>query len=274
MSGCARGRIVGTALVLLASVAAADSPYDPGQGRDASDSEDAPTLLPGFGAYHGDLPAGDQDWYGVDTPGAPACIVATATATAGFDLTLASRGQSPHRVTTAVPPNLETRLAFAGPAMTRALVNVARGATDARYDFTLQGYGLDSFGGEDGGTAGDAPALPGGALPVPGPCFKGAVGLKDTADVYSFSALAGDQIVYSLAAPTASSPSLQVLDGAGAALGAVPSGGIGSVRVPSTGTYFLAVSVPLDSTTANYLVGIIGPDPPPGNPCRPHCAIS
>lgn len=274
MSRGATWRIIGVALVLFTSLAVADSPFDPGNGQDASNLESAPTILPAFGAYHGHLPLGDQDWYGVDTVAAPACIVGTAVATAGFDFTLATRGQSPHGITTPVPPNLETRLAVAGPAMTRAVAGIARGTAAAQYDFTLTRYGLDDFTGGDGGSSGDAPALLGSAVPVPGPCFRGSVGLKDSADVYSFRVGMGDQVIYSLAAPGTSSPSLQVLDAAGSVLGAIGSGGIGSVTVPSTGTYYLAVSVPLDSSGSNYLVGLVGPDPPPGSPCRPHCALS
>ena len=272
--GLGAGRIIGIALLLATSIAVADSPFDPGSGRDASNLESDPTLLPGFGAYHGDLPLGDVDWYAVNMTSAPSCIVGTAVATAGFEFTLASRGLSPHRITTPVPPNLETRLAFAGPGMTRALAGIAKGTTDARYDFSLTRYGFESFSGVDGGSPNDAPALLSNAVPVPSPCFKGSVGLKDTADVYSFQAQVSDQVIYSLAASGSSSPSLQVLDAAGTALGAIGSGGIASLSIPSTGTYYLAVSVPLDSTSSNYLIGLVGPDPPPGNPCRPHCAVS
>ena len=276
MKGGAAGRVMGVALLFVASLAAADSPFDPGAGYDASNSVDAPTMLPGFGAYSGDLPASDADWYAVDSTASAACIVLEAVANVGYDLTLATRGVSPHSIKTPVPPNLGTRIALAQPGVTRTLVGIeGTPSVSGNYEFTVTRYTLESFTGGDGGTSGDAPSIPQGALPVKGSCVKGTVGLKDSADVYAFNASMGDQVVYSLAATGASSPSLRVLDATGAPLGTIiGSGGIGSLSVPSAGTYYVAVSVPLDSSSSGYLVGLVGPDPPPGSPCRPHCMVS
>lgn len=270
------GRLIVVALTLAASLVAADSPFDPGAGKDASNAIDAPTLLPGFGAYYGDLPPNDADWYVIEATPTPACFVLEAVGTVGYDLTLGTRGWFSHNIQTPAPPNYGTRLAIAAPAVNRTLVGIAgTPMASGGYDFNVTRYALEEFTGVDGGSGSDAPPIPQGAVPVRGSCVKGAVGLKDTADFFSFNVSAGDQVVYSLAASGASSPTLKVLDAAGSVLGGViGSGGIGTVTAPSTGTYYLAVSVPLDSSSSGYLVGLVGPDPPPGSPCRPHCAVN
>lgn len=264
------------ALLFVASLATADSPFDPGAGHDASNTAEAPTALPAFDRYSGDLPAGDADWYAINSSAAAACIVLEAVANVGYDLTLATRGSAAHSIKSPVAPNLWTRLTLAQPGVTRTLVGIEGTPTaSGNYELAVTRHTLESFTGMDGGTAGDAPSIPQGALPVKGSCFKGTVGLKDSADVYAFNASMGDQIVYSLAATGASSPSLRVLDATGAPLGnIIGSGGVGTLSVPSAGTYYVAVSVPLDSSSSGYLVGLVGPDPPPGSPCRPHCMVN
>ena len=264
------------ALAVVASVASADSPFDPGSGKDASGSADDPTLLPGFGQWSGDLPAGDVDWYGVDTTGAPACAMLTTNATAGHDVTLGVRGAAPHSIRGIAPPGTPVRIALAAPGVTRTLAGFhSATSTDLKYAFHLERLTLDGFAGGDGDTGTDAGGLLSNAMPVKSHCFRGSVGLKDSTDVYAFTVPSPDQVVYSLAASGAASPSLRILDAAGAALGAVVgSGGIGVVNLPSAGTYYLSVTIPLDSSASNYLVGLVGPDPPPGSPCRPYCMVS
>lgn len=258
-----------------ASLATAGQPGDAGAGRDASGDAISATLLPNLGTYAGWLDAGDTDWYAVDHSRPAACVQLTTLASVAHDVTLALQGGSPHSVTGTASPSVPATLTLAGPAVTRAQAGLRSvTSTAGDYEFSLRAFTAAELGTVDTGTSGDAPAVARNATLVQPGCLRGTVGLKDTTDVFGFSVTGPDQVIYTLGATGAASPGVSILDAGGAILGRViTSGELGIATVPAAGTYYLSVTMPLDASSSEYVVGLLSPDRP-GHPCRPYCRAS
>ena len=257
---------------------------DAGLGGDASDERTTATPLPAYGAYAGELRSLDDDWYALPRAPGPACVQLDASGDTRADATLALRTTAGERsVRAPLVEGLATRLALAGNGADLAWVGIESAgnptghdaARPRHYAFALQetAAGL----GADAGTGADAGATPAQATPVEGGCVAGALrplaGLGDARDTYAFHVPAGGQVAYSFAAP--SGVTLQLLDAAGAPVAAPLAGdGMATFVAPEASTYYLQASAGSGTGTLAYVIGLIGPDPPPGNPCRPHCAVA
>lgn len=254
---------------------------------DASGSPSTATPLSGEGTYFGRLAnATDVDWFR-ESPSSlrPGCLTLRAEATKWAEATLATiGGPAAHRVTTGVPPGSASSprigLAFLQPDHARiglrAIPDPETGAPaeGGPYSFELDIINRSELGPGDAGTGNDAGSTPSSSLAVSGLCTGGDLSAFDPADVYSFEVADAQQIVYSLASNSTATLRVEIFDAAGQPLGPVAlNGGIGTVTLPTSGLYFAAVTMSSAPAT-EYVLALVGPDPPPGNPCRPTCMVS
>lgn len=280
------------ALLLVAPLALPAAPQnDAGTLGDASDARALPTMLPDWGAYAGELRSQDQDWFSVvngTTASGPSCVSVQTSGDTYANATLGIRqGARDTSVLSPLPKDGGIRLALAGVGVSQAYFGITpvpnpAGNDPARpgnYSFTLRGHTPQDLGPGDAGTSRDASGMLGAAVPVPGVCFAGALmplgGLGDTRDAYSFVATANQTIVYSLGSAGGPSPTLTLLGPDGTAI-ATPttSGQARMATLAAPGTYYLAVEQGDATSQLGYVVGIIGPEGPPGSPCRPYCVLS
>lgn len=274
--------------LLVASLAAphatlADAPQnDAGLGGDAGDARATATPLPAHGARSGELRALDDDWYTmVRSPGL-ACVWMDASGDTYANATLAVRsGAETYGVRAPLAANATTRLAVAGSAVAQSWFGFERlpnpaGNDAARPRFYAFATAESGVPQSDGGMAGDAGGTLAGASAISGGCSGGRLapmmGLGDMADVYSFALAQPGQVVYSMGASVP--VRVELVDASGAAAGpALVGDGIATAQVPA-GTYYLRVAAVDGTEVVSYVLALLGPDPPPGSPCRPHCMLT
>ena len=270
------------ALLVGAQATLANAPQnDAGLGGDAGGSRATALLLPAHGAYGGELRAQDNDWYTtVRSPGA-ACVWMDASGDTYANASLAVRsGTQSYGVRAPLATGQTTRLAVAGSSVSQAWYGFERlpnpaGNDAARprfYNFTTAESGAPAG---DGGMAGDAGGTLATARVLGGGCSGGhlqpMMGMMDAQDTYAFTLTQPAQVVYSLGATAPLT--LQLVDASGAAAGpSLSTDGIATTSLPA-GTFYLRVAAVGGTEVVAYVIGLLGPDPPPGNPCRPHCAI-
>lgn len=271
--------------VLLVPLVIGGAPQDDaGSGGDASPLRAAPTAVPGPGAYGGEMRSqDDDDWYAYARTPDAVCVTLDATGSPDALYTLALRSGTSERAVKALLPKGEPlRLTLAA---SRASVAIAgfepvpnpvnkEPARPGGYAFTLS-EARASAAWEDT-LINDAGSPLSGAFTLYPSCTMGrlrpANGVGDTLDAWSFTGRAGQQVVYSLGATGAMKLDLVAADGK--AIGpTVPADGIGSVTLPTDGTYYMQASAVGGTEVISYVIGIIGPDPP-GHPCRPYCMTS
>lgn len=267
---------------VLAQPALGDAPQnDAGTSTDAGNAKASATPLPGYGAYAGELRSIDDDWYVVSRAAAPACVQLDASGETDANATLSIRSSGVERFIRApLVANGTTRLALAGRSVDRAWVGVEATRNPSGYDAARPRYYRfalnETASAADAGTGMDAGSMLSDATPVVGGCFAGSLkplaGLGDVRDLYAFHVAGNTDVVYSLA--SAMGVSLQLLDASGAAVGpALMDDGVATFTPPTDGTFYLQASAVSGADTLTYVVGLVGPDPPPGSPCRPHCAV-
>lgn len=272
-----------TALVLIGPLVLAEAPQnDAGLGVDAGNTSATATPLPGLGRYSGELRSKDNDWYTVARTGLPACITLDAGGTPEATYTLRIRSGTTERFVSApLPTDGERRLALAGSQVAQAWGGVERVPNPANNDPTRPGaYGFAlgevraSDATEGTSAVNDAGSVLSGAFPIEGSCTPGRLqpmnGVGDVVDLWSFTGKAGQQIIYSLGATAPIT--LQLTNATGGAVGpAIAPDAVANVTLPTDGQYTMRAAAPSGSELISYVIGLTGPDPPPGNPCRPTC---
>ncbi|HWH08203.1 MAG TPA: hypothetical protein VNX21_03320 [Candidatus Thermoplasmatota archaeon] len=269
---------------MATQVSFAEAPQnDAGMGGDAGGSRLTATPLPAYGTYAGELRAQDDDWYTTVRAPGPACVQMDVTGDTYSDAALAiATGGTSYGVRAPIIEGTTTRLALAGSSIRQTWEGFVRTANPAGNDAARPRYysfalsEASSFQG-DGGASGDAGASPATARALPGACSGGSLqplsGLGDTTDLYAFTLGTSRQVVYSLGA---SAPvTLELLDANGAT--AAPAIGPDQVATASlpAGTYYMRMSTSVSGVeVVTYLTGLLGPDPPPGSPCRPYCMLT
>jgi hypothetical protein len=256
---------------------------DAGLGHDASDDPAAPSALPGFGTYAGQLDEVDQDWYSVTNATAASgafCFEADASGSGADELlTLGARGAGfDHRVFTPVSTDATApaRLVLAADRASLAYVGLSHvESTHESYTFTIAGSTGTPTNASLVPTPEGALATVTSAMPLPGPCTSGVLdplaGAGHTTDAYSFAGQAGQQVVYSLGSDVPTTMA-QLVDANGTAVGpAIASNGIANVTLPQSGTYYLLASQASSTTTVGYVLGVVGLGK---YPCDPYCGVS
>lgn len=272
------------ALAVAAQVSLAEAPQnDGGMAGDAGGSRATATLIPGPGSYAGELRSQDDDWFtSVRAPSA-ACVQVDASGDTYANATLAVRtGAASYGVTAPLINGSVTRLAVAGSAVARTWEGFVRTPNPAGYDAARPRYYAFSLSESgtpvgDGGVMGDAGATLQSARPLPGGCSGGRLqplgGLGDVLDTYAFTLTQAGDVVYSVGA---NAPiRVDLVDGSGRPV--APSVGVDQVQLVQlpAGTFYLQMSAAAaDPDAISYVVALMGPDPPPGSPCRPHCALT
>lgn len=267
-------------LAVLSHIVSATAPQnDAGFPGDASDAKSAPTLLPGPGEYAGELRSHDADWYATLHAGGPLCVSALIAGDTDSSATLElATAAGPRSIRSEIPASDAVRLTLAGSSVPRVLYGfetdpnpTGREAARPR-EYTFDITATRPMGAGDAGTDRDAGNLLSGALPAQGACTEGDLrplhGLGDALDIFTFHATEGTQVVYSLGAT--SPVRLRMVAPDGASLGEVGTDAVGSFVAPSTGTYSMQAAALGDASSIEYVIGLVGPDPP-GHPCRPYC---
>jgi hypothetical protein len=271
------------ALVLLSfSLAgAASSQNDAGSGGDVGSTWATAYGITVPGAYEGNLTSGDAgDVYKWLTPthvGQPYCAEADLTTQTAVDADLVvvnkKTGAATESLAAAIVTNNPSHVGAVNLGADGGFVNVtpdplSTGVSD-EYRFQLTTLTASQLPPGDGGSGRDAGATPAGAVALPAACFGGKLdGQGDTVDTYAFNEAAGNLATFSLADTTGGATGA-VLDAAGHVLASVPTDGLTSLQLPSTGTYYFAVSAPAATT---YVAGLCDPQcGPPEAPCNPNC---
>lgn len=241
---------------------------DAGSGADAGGSTQTAMSL-AYGAYHANLTPGDADWFVFPAGATLGCMEArvltshamrvgfgAGSATAigslsggAFGTALAIGSVPP--LLGALPDEEPWDAASVGPYSFSVGVNAATLVGDTNRD--------------------DASSTTGGALPVPGDCFRGHFRSDGSdIDLYSFEAGMGEVATYTVAQSGGAGSSAFVLDTSGAPLGdPVVPGEIGQVALPAAGRYYVgAISVAHDTSSTYALALAVGPEP---SGCRPYC---
>lgn len=258
--------LLSTLMMIASGVGAAVTQDDAGSGGDAGDSQDNALLLPGPGTYDGAFGVNDPaDWYRLEdsSPEDAHCALLDVKANAPTDVTLEADG---HRVTGRATEDRPLRVSLASPFASHidhgfepAKTNVLDSGM-REYTFTtdtLSIWELETLSKND---SDDAPERSGSG-PLPEDCAFGQLGNGDTSDTYTFDALAGDNIVFSLADTGQQEITMTVLDPAGN----IVDGGVDSLlgtSIDTSGTWSVTLSVD-GGNTVYYLLG----------DCRPHCVI-
>ena len=264
-----------------ATLANAPPQNDGGLGGDAGGSRATATPLAAHGRYSGELRALDDDWFTMARSSGPACVWMDASGDTYADATLALRsGERSYGVRAPLVLGMTTRLAVAGSAVSQAWFGFERtvnpaGNDAARprfYNFTVAESGTMDDGGMPGDAGGSMAMARGLSAGCSGGRLQPLAGLGDSVDVYAFRLVAPGQVVYSLGA---SGPvDLTLVDASGAQVGpAVATDGIATTSLPA-GTFYLRLAAMGGTEVTAYVIGLLGPDPPPGNPCRPHCLLT
>lgn len=279
------------ALSIIVSDATARRPQnDAGTGMDAGDTQATATPLSSYGAYAGQMAAKDADWFAIAfAEDGPACVRLEAGSSERYRATLLAQGEEGSRSATLFTDATARREAsFVVPSLQRTLVGfegVPSGqktkAAPGTYAFDVRATPASALVGSgdalSGMDAGDALAS---ALAKPDACFGGSLASgADLLDTYAFEVAPGEGGVLSFAQASGLPLEAVVLDGAGATVASVASGGIASVAFPAPGTYALQVRfaqtdlpAPMASADAAYVLDLVlGPDDPPGSGCRPYC---
>ena len=267
--------------VLVAPLVLADPPQnDAGLGGDAGDARENATPLPALGRYEGALrDDGDDDWYTYEHDvGGPACVTLAAGGRTAATYTLALQTAGRDLGSAApLPRESEARLALAGSSVSRSWAGIEPlpwddGGDNGLYAFTLsESRASDAI--EDTLTR-DAGSLLSGPFPIEGACTAGRLqplaGLGDATDLWTFAGTQGQQILYSLGATAP--VTLELRGPGGAPVGpAIAPDAIANVTLPADATYTLQASALGGAQVIEYVIGLVGPDPPPGSPCRPTC---
>lgn len=244
----------------------------------------APFTLPG--TFYGRHDSGsDADWYAASAGTGPICVSMDAVSTTWAEATLRLTGLDASSVAAPIVPDTwtPTRISLASGGAEAAQIGLVpirdpetgKAPEGGYYRVQTTLLSAGAVGGNDAGGDGDAANALGGARAVGGGCIGGRLEALafDTRDVYSFNASAGQQVVYSLGSAAGVGVTLSLLDSTGAPVGPeILSEGVASVVLPSTGSYFLSTST-MSASGVDYVLGLIGPDPP-SHPCRPHCRVA
>lgn len=272
------------AAALVAPLVFAEAPQnDAGLGLDAGNSLSTATPLPSLGRYDGELRSKDNDWFTLHRAATPVCVTHDAGGSPEAYYTLRTRsGTTEHAVKALLPTTGELRLALAGSAVTQTWAGFERVPNPAKNDPTrpgTYGFALGERGVADAteGTTmnvNDAGSMLSGAFPLEGACTAGRLqplgGAGDVVDLWKFSGVRGQQIVYTLGAT--GPVTLQLTTAAGKSVGpAISPDGLANVTLPADGEYTMQASATGGSDVLSYIMGLTGPDPPPGSPCRPTC---
>lgn len=262
---------------------------DAGTGGDAGDTPLSATAVP-YGTFAGahDSPK-DADWYALPERDSPSCLEVTASSTAWLDLTVAVDGFAE---TATIPESGRLRWGFVDNRLDDVLVGLTptvnpSGGTASRpgsYVVEAGAFGPGDLGSGDGGTGGDAAAKAPSATPLTRPCFAGSLAVPsgDTADVYSFAGVAGHTVTISFQRLVDADAFLTLATSSGTELAEI-SDGHATTTLPSTGTYYLAVTqagdtstvftaalaLPLAGMTSVPYLAAVTDDP--GQGCRPMC---
>lgn len=296
--GLARGvsaRVALAAMVALASWSgAAAPPFSPVPDAfpevaalgDAGDSRAEPTQAALVARNGGAFAGGDDaDWFTLDASAVtagPQCVLAEAASTTWASLTLVTlpaEGQG-WTLANGVPGGDEGGIVLAAPSLDALLVGLAPRAdpgtsappAPGAYAFDVTVTPRLDLGAGDAGTGADAPATRAAALPLAASCIGGTLGGSDAVDAYAFEATAGTQVVASFAA-TGTAWGLGLVDAAGEELVLVGSGDAATFTLPEDGAFYLVAAAPPGGTPVEYVLGLLGPDPP-SHPCRPYCMSS
>lgn len=253
---------------------------DAGLGIDAGNTRSTATLLPAEGSYSGELRSQDDDWYTRVYAPAARCAILTVAADSDSAATLAVRSNGvDHWVKAPLPQGTTSRFVLAGSAVTQAWAGLERNPNPAGNDPArprFYSFGLEtttSNGPGDAGTGQDAGGLLSQALPITRSCVSGqvdrnAVGLGDVTDLYTFRGTQGQQLIATLGA--AAPVTLSIATPTGVELGTLSPDGLLDVRLPETGEYRLTMTA-ASGGPVPYVIGLLGPDEPPGSGCRPTC---
>lgn len=281
---------VAIALVALAGLSASLPPTgDAGTSGDAGDTP-ATALAIGYGAYAGyQHNPKDADWYTFPPLSAVRCVEASASAAAAVDLNLAIDGFT---ASTTVPESGRVVWGYAAagshpllgftPTVNPAMHTPSRPGT---YMFETRALSSTDLGSGDGGSGGDAGSKKASAIPLSRPCFAGSLALPsgDDSDVYSFAGVVGHRVTITFQRLADGDAYLTLLSPTGAELAEIDDDRA-TVTLPSTGTYYLAVTEAGDTSgvfAANlafpsssliavpYLAGYT--DDAGGQGCRPMC---
>lgn len=270
--------VLATILVAcMASTAMADpgnSDNDAGSGADAGNVRESALLVSYATTYNGRVRGNDIDHYSASLAASgPACIRTTGTSEsdAYFGVGLEDVDGS-----TSAPiligQGTQAAGGLAGLTPLTSTLRVARasgGEGPGHYSFRFDRVGIPASG--DGGTGYDVGNAD-GALPVQPGCIGGhlsAIGSLDMRDVYAITVPPGQIVTYSLTANTGGH-TLSLLNAAGDAVGpALEAGGLATVAVPTSGTYYLTAQRTTAIGDVGYIAGVVvGPDP---SACRPYC---
>lgn len=267
---------------LLLPLTFAHTSGDAGSGKDAPGQMAKAYELPAYGTYSGYLTTEDRDAYRhTRTHEGPTCISthASAVPTGEVALNVSSAG-SWRAAYAAFGPGKDTRLAFAAPSTVASSLVFHNGdpADAGTYEFSLSALTPDGVT-RDSGTSGiirDAPHMLADAVEVAAGCLGGRLSTGDAMDVrdaFRFDAVAGATAVLSFAQTTSTSiAQMSLVAPDGTTVARLMSGDVEAVALPSDGTYYLSVSIPLSmsTTSTTYLIGFID-GPPDEHPCRPSC---
>lgn len=270
-----QGTVALFAFLLVAQPALAVVKEDAGIGGDASDAKASPTALPAYAGYRGGLdPGTDQDWFSVGTISTgPTCILMDARANTGIGLSLTiTSGNVSRELSTESGTGGWNRLALASMGVEHTRAGLLARGTPTNYDLRLQRLSPGQMGPGDGGSGADAGATTATAVRAPDQCFAGQIELLqgDSVDLYSFTVNTSREVVVSLAG--ANSVSASIVDAVGTVVASgITPGEAEIVALPSAGTYYMSMSA---ASPSSYVIGLVGPDDPPGSGCRPTCMLN
>lgn len=267
---------------LLLPMTFAQTAGDAGSGKDAPGLVANAYELPDYGTYSGYMTTEDRDAYRhTRTHEGPTCISTRATAMPTGDVVLnVTSGGSSRAAYAAFGPGKDTRLAFSAPSSVASSLLFRNGdpADAGDYQFSLSALTADAIT-RDAGTSGiirDAPHMLSDAVAITAGCFGGKLSTGDAADIrdaFRFEGVTGATAVLSFAQTTSTNLAQMTLVAPdGTSLARLASGAVEAVTLPTDGTYYLSVSIPvsMSTTSTTYLVGFID-GPPDEHPCRPSC---
>lgn len=270
---------------------------DAGTGADASGNRDAPTDLPSFGRFAGNLTQPqDADWYappGGITWNGPFCVEAEASGAAFANVTLAvDAAFARHEVQRTLTPVAavwealpmespatiaRVQLGIALPPIRGSLLGLesdgAAGTAGGPYAFTIDGVSGDDFGPGDGGLGGDAPGTTVAAPALPRACTAGELNGTggDLRDVFSFSGEIGERVTVTWLTVGFPPPTLHILDPLGTTVAIVENSTSLTLVLDRPGPWYVA---PTTTASAGGGWWAMGFTDDPGSTCRPMCDLT